>query len=470
MSGIDWTAVPFLAATVAWIAGKRRFLLYALAFILISFAWRLVSSVFIDLRGPLYSVQLFREIGGGSSAPILAAAQVAALLGFIAAFPYKELRRLSVLREQGSSVHGRRAVSIANLVVVSMTLYVVLLFADLVRAGVVPLFAGIERFVYTAEYGGFVHWALMRYGSFLAFYLGLFYAMGILSRGKPDRRFLALLVVVFVYLLLVGHRFSAFYSYGTFFLIPLGACALGRTSVGSKVVLNALPKRVVASSRRVKLDRVVLLALAATLISFGSFRSLLYTRGYDVDAALQALRHRVLVQQGELWWATYERVIVRDEYDPAHALAGIFFEPMVDPSRNTTIPYLMVQEIGDRAFGTLEEGLSYTGGYPEILFELLGPMVAFVGIIVLGYVTGVQLRALIRAILGRRLLRVFLIFYVLYPFLLFHVSGMLNFLVNWKFWLKVGALAIWILYEDGWTRIRLRFGRHELVPSGTGPS
>ncbi|MGQ0550170.1 MAG: hypothetical protein ACT4PY_10945 [Armatimonadota bacterium] len=41
-----------------------------------------------------------------------------------------------------------------------------------------------------------------------------------------------------------------------------------------------------------------------------------------------------------------------------------------------------------------------------------------------------------------------IVFYVLYAFLLLPVTGMLNFLVNWKFWLKVAALVVWLVLEQ----------------------
>lgn len=59
------SAAAFLLL-LGWIALRRRFLLYLLLFILIAFAWRLASSIYIDTGGPVYAEQLFRTIGGGT--------------------------------------------------------------------------------------------------------------------------------------------------------------------------------------------------------------------------------------------------------------------------------------------------------------------------------------------------------------------------------------------------------------------
>jgi len=50
-------------------------------------------------------------------------------------------------------------------------------------------------------------------------------------------------------------------------------------------------------------------------------------------------------------------------------------------------------------------------------------------------------------VLLQRSVRTFLVFYVLYAFIMLPVTGMLNFLVNWKFWLKVTALVAWLVFE-----------------------
>ena len=62
------TAVVIFLAVALWIAVKRPGLGMIFFFVLFAFAWRLVSVLYIDLFGPLFSDQLARDIGPGISA------------------------------------------------------------------------------------------------------------------------------------------------------------------------------------------------------------------------------------------------------------------------------------------------------------------------------------------------------------------------------------------------------------------
>ena len=62
------------------------------------------------------------------------------------------------------------------------------------------------------------------------------------------------------------------------------------------------------------------------------FNSLTNVRNYDDPQ--EKLIQRALIQPAELWWATWDRVIERDESTPSLALALMFVAP-IDASRNT---------------------------------------------------------------------------------------------------------------------------------------
>ena len=95
----------------------------------------------------------------------------------------------------------------------------------------------------------------------------------------------------------------------------------------------------------------------------------------------------------------------------------------------------------------LDTGGAYSGGFPEVFFELFGPVTAFPVLFVTGWVIATLYLVFMRAILQRRYVRSALCWYVLYAFVILVFGGMLNFLVNWKFWLKAGTLVAWILFE-----------------------
>ena len=116
-----------------------------------------------------------------------------------------------------------------------------------------------------------------------------------------------------------------------------------------------------------------LFVLIATAVVY----SYIVVRG-EGGELLAKLSQRILVQQGEMWWMTYERVFLHDNWNGSLAAYKLFVDPF-DPSRNSTMQFLM--ELGlpvERAHYIIAQGSAYTGGWPEVFFELGGPIGGFV--------------------------------------------------------------------------------------------
>ena len=445
---------------LTWLFVRRRFLFVLLLVFVVGFSMRMVSAVYLDLAGPTYSIQLFRDVGGGWAAVPLLMAHLIYVIGYLIVFRRSVASQIAAQADRlfatGPTAFDRR---VATGVFVLYGSFTALLFTDMLRIGVIPLFAGLERFEYTELYGGLWHRLLMDYGMLLALPLGVFYAYGVFFRKRADNRFLGLLIVLFAYLFLAGHRFSAFYSHGTAFAIPYAAVICWQHFGTSLTAAERL--RLEMTSRIAQGCAIV---LVAGLIGAAVYNSYYFTRDVGRELPFESLRHRVLVQQGELWYATWERVFVRDGFNPRQALRGIFTEPVAGGDRNTTLPFLMVAEIGDRAYTALDVGSAYTGGYPEIIVELFGPVGAYLAIFAVGLFTAALMRLLLVAMLERRYLRIGFCWYVLFAFVLVPLSGMLNFLVNWKYGLKVAALLGWMALE--WDRDLLRRVGRTMPPGG----
>lgn len=462
-------AVAPLLVLLWWIALRRRFLLYLLLFVLVAFVWRLASSIYIDAGGPLYAQQLFRTIGGGTSSLVLVATYALTILAVVVVFSPTRLRSLAEMpANAGTSLLPLSSLPLRSVVFGAVLLFDAMLFADMGRGGLIPLVAGVEEYVFSQRCAGAFHGVLIRYGDFLCFYLGLFHSTPLLRDKKPDRRFLLLFLVILVYMLLAGHRLSAFYRYTTLFVMPLAVVVL------YEQFRPQAPRGGVGRAGRARpsyLPDVAVVAVAAiALVGFGVYRSLFHrvtsecpTAGRPTSAAVASggevvaskkhgvaryLQQRVLVQQAELWWVTYERIFLKSDFEPLRAFTRVFTHPILPPRRNSTIPYLMERAIGERAYPILAAGSQYTGGFPEIFFELFGKTMAFPAILGTSFIMGWLLLMLVESVLLQRSVRTFLVFYVLYAFLLVPVTGMLNFLVNWRFWLKVIALVAWLIFEE----------------------
>jgi hypothetical protein len=271
--------------------------------------------------------------------------------------------------------------------------------------------------------------------------LGGLFSFGVLLGLGGVNRFLGVLIAIFAYLFLAGHRFSAFYSYSAAFVMPYAA-VLGWQQFSERLTADDR-RRQELIARRVL---VCVVAVVIALVGVALYRSYFHTRTIDQRSPFESLRQRVFVQQGELWYATWDRVVARHS-EPALAVDRLFVHPVVPDRSNSTIPYLMVKEIGEQAYTTLDVGSAYTGGFPEVFFELVPPVGAYAVVFAIALLAAHLMKLLLLALLERRYLRLALCWYVLFALVLISLSGMLNFVVNWKFWLKATAFAAWMAIE-----------------------
>ncbi len=433
-----WLPIVAFVVFVLLLIFRRPAVSLLLFFVLFSFGVHLVGSLFIDLRGPVLSLQLVREIGPSRSAGLLAVAYILTLLIPVTALEVAArgglIRR--AIADQPRSESGEAALATAFLWVNTIGLVVVLV--ELLRGGTIPLFAGVERWVYTEQFAGPIHKWYVEFGNFFAAVLGYFWASPLLSKRPPDRRFFLLGIGFGAYLMLVGNRFSIFYSWGSFFAMPLAAIMIAR---------GVQPGAVGTFSRATRAILLSGAAAGAVFIVVGVFQSLVVTRGFGTDFAAAALQQRTLVETGEMWFAAHERIFVEGGGDPREAREFVFNSPLVPSVRNTSIPYLMWLEAGDYAVTILDAGSGYGGGFPDIAFYLAGARGGWLLLAAMALCQAILLVLFCRAVVARQPILVFLVFYVLYAFLNFNIGAMLNFLVAWTFWVKVAALLGWIVVE-----------------------
>lgn len=314
--------------------------------------------------------------------------------------------------------------------------FVVALFLELLVKGPIPLFARMERFDYARLYGGPLHRLLLDWGPMLAFQLGLF-AVAPMFRGySPDWRFGALFASLILYLFLVGHRFSSIYAYGSFFIIPIGVARLGLQGASARPLF----------SRKVVIGGAIFCGLVIGAVA----NSYMVVRDFEGSQLAAKLSQRVLVQQGEMWWVTYERVFVRDSWDGAHAAYKLFAHPY-DPGRNSTTQFLMEAALPvPRAHFILDQGSAYTGGWPEVLFELGGPIGGFVLIAMSAVIFSEFMFLLARCIVQGRFATCFFLTPILYAVLINLVSGMVNSFIQLTFSLKIAMALLVYVAEERW--------------------
>ena len=448
---LDIVAIGFILAVMAWIAVRRPGLVMIAFLVFFACVWRLISVFYIDAFGPVFSEQLERYVGPGLAALPLVASQALVIAALLVSFRPQRLRALAVEARGGlAGMLPAGRFDLSNLAFWTVLAYVLALWIELRLRGPIPLFAGIERFDYTRQYGGPLHQRLIEWGAMLAFQLGLFMTVPAMRGGKFDLRFAALFGAVLIYLFVVGHRFSSFYAYSSFFIIPVGVLLL----------------REGADYRRFR--RILgYFALAAAglvaLIAVALIHSYTVVRGSEIDLLRFKLTQRILVQQGEMWWATYERVFVRGDWNGALAMLKLFVAPF-NPSSNSTMQFLMERALPlDRTYALLTQGQTYTGGWPEVLFEIGGPVDGFFLVAVSTVLFSEFMFLLTRCMIQERYVTCFFLTPILYAAAICVVSGMLNSFIQVTFMVKLAVAVLVYVMEDRW-----RASRMALSPNSTG--
>jgi hypothetical protein len=425
------------------VAAYRPVILISFFFILFTLVWRTAATMFIDLAGPVLSSQTDRYLGPGLATPLHVLAY------FLTLAPFFLLLRPAAVQHWVETADRSRAapgvVTLSGVTIVASLFFLGYLYFDLIRVGPIPLFARIERFVYTAQYAGAAHRWLILYGNFLAFWWGVMFAAERLRNRRTDIRYLGILGLLMLYMFLTGNRFSAFYSFGSFFVIPMaGAIAAEVRNDWSAVPFAWIGK---TFQRRDVVAIGAVVVLAAVVSSVGIYNNLANVRQFQGDEIASQFWERLLVQPSELGWISYERVFNFGQWRPDRVYDFLFQAPL-DASRNTTPQFLMLETIGEpRTYEHISGGFQFAGGFPEIFFELFGPLYAWPFILGAGYIAAGLTAVIVKGVIQGRYASTFLALYVLFGFYVMYIGGMLNFILPAMYWAKVAVLAAALLLE-----------------------
>jgi len=428
---------------ILFVAAYRPVILISFFFILFTLVWRTAATMFIDLAGPVLSSQTDRYIGPGLATPLHVMAYVITLA------PFFLLLRPAAVQAWVSNADRSRAapdmVTLSGVTIVLSLVFVGYLYVDLMRIGSIPLFARIERFVYTTQYAGAAHRWLILYGNFVTFWWGVMFAAERLRNRRIDIRYLGMLGLLMLYMFLTGNRFSAFYSFGSFFVIPLaGVIAVEVRDRRSAVPFAWIGK---AFQRRDLIAFSAVVVLAAIVSCVGIYNNLVNVRQFHGDEIASQFWERLLVQPSELGWISYQRVFNSGQWQPDRVFDFLFQAPL-DASRNTTPQFLMLETIGEpRTYEHISGGFQFAGGFPEIFFELFGPLYAWPFIFGAGYIAAGLTAVIVKGVVQGRYASTFLSLYVLFGFYVMYIGGMLNFVMTPVYWIKIAALAMALLLE-----------------------
>lgn len=445
MLSFFWLIIVVLFFIILWTTSRAAVL--AAFFILFPLITRTLALTYVDLEGPIYSYEIGEEVGGGSSMPLFAISVIAFILPLILMFRAQSLRDL--LKE--SSIKHVLSKNVVSSVFIFLLLFVFVLYFDLISRGIIPLFQGIDRLEYNRDMAGIFHPYVFDFGFLFASISSIFFVYPRVLGREFDFRFLLIYFFIIVYYALTGNRFSAFYSFTSFFLLPL-AVLLVLSRIGRLKALNhsrSVLSRILVARSTVIFSVLLLLFSVGWLLK----TNLTSVRSYE-DPTDQFLQ-RSIVQPIQLWWKTWEG-IRESSTDAGLTWEAAFFNP-IDPTRNTSIQALMIKNLGyQRAGELLDNGQQYAGGYPEILFELFTPTTAILTALIFGFSTAWFLRLAVLSIARGQILTALMSIYIYFGFSLLYIGGMLNFLIVWSFWIKLATLFTSMYLEQRWAFVCYR--------------
>ncbi|MEQ6121660.1 DUF6418 domain-containing protein [Reichenbachiella sp. MALMAid0571] len=303
----------------------------------------------------------------------------------------------------------------------------------------VPLLSGMDRASYWNMISGvpIINFVLGNY-LLISFLVGLKYAY-MKKLGKDVRWSIFQLISIILFFILAGNKFSALFSIITNFLV-------------SPTFLGVFDT--ISFKRLLKIGFAIIgFFLITILIQSNTYG--LSSEAYGEYKIFSYLFQRVFVLQGEIWWKTFQDVIMEGNFNGSHfqeELNAILFNNL-EPY--TGLKYLMVEAAnGDFIYEILEGNYLYTGAFPAIIIATFSKILVFPVLFALGRFLAILLLTFKELHYKRSFLRIYLI-YVLYSTCLSMILGGTfgNFFMMTNLLRVLMLMGIALLIYDGYKKI-----------------
>jgi len=409
---------------------KRTYLALAVAPLLISMALRVQSVFYIDLFGPVYSSQLFIALGPGTNSIYMIICYTAFFIPFLLVlefFVFRYPKKLSVR----TSTNTRNYIE--NCFYLFLIIFFLALYIQLFIGGIIPLIDHIERFDFANNHAGNLHDYLFKYGTIFAIVLGGQTVYSKLTMGYYDRRAFIFFFLMLFYALLTGHRFAAFNKFTSFYVIPFSLV----------FARNFHIKRQKLSQDDNKQGWIIfaVIIISFSIALFSIVNSYSNVRTVSNESVIVRILERLLIQQGELWIETANRVRGNKSESLTRVIDYLFFNPIIS-GKNSTIQYLMWLSLGSEAVRILDLGQQYAGGFPEIFVEVFGLYMLLPALIFYAMIMSMVSVVFMTSLRKGKLLSMIMAAFIMYAFVLTTYNGMLNQYFVLTFWVKVLLLMI----------------------------
>lgn len=451
----SFLCLAFYMMLVFYIVRRRPAVLIGSFFILFPLIYRSIDITYLDIFGPVYAREVNRFVGGNFAAPMFIYSALALTIPLLLLFPDRpaKLRALSATPASYGAYHR----NLSHFALAAFLGMLGVLMANFTVVGSIPILQGIDRLEYERS-AGIIHSGFYELNFLINFALGAFTVMPRLNGRDFDLRFGVIAFALMAYWVITGNRFSAFFVLVSFYLLPLAAVIMAQRSgrISPDSFRSSFQR--VLSSRSARIAAILFGILMVGGLVFNSYYNV-----RDYREPLVEIQERILVQPVQLWANAWERVDYDTVGEPLndHAVREIL-NP-IDPSRNSTIQYLMTLELGFfRSAELTEAEQAYNGGYPEVHFELFGGWLPLLTLPIVGLIGAGFLSLCVTQLYRNHVMTAILGIYLFFGISLHFTSGMMTFLLAPTYWLKIAAFLI------TWTVESQLVGRQTGAPAGMG--
>lgn len=391
--------------------------IFPLLYLIVILTWILSSVYALDFGGVyIFELRLTSTQSFATSGLV-----VCNIFFFEGIFSY--LRSSNYL-EIPSNLEGLSTPREIQLLDILNNLLILLLFSSFYFTGI-PLLSGMDRAEYWELVSGIPGLNVVM-GNYLliSFLVGLGFG---LKRyyGKKGYWSIVQISTIIIFFILAGNKFSALFAILTNFLI-------------SPTFLGAFKS--VSFKRLIKYALLALTFFFVTVLIQSNTYSL-SSDAYGKYKIFSYLFQRVFVLQGEIWWKTFQDVIVGSQFDPSHFLVEVKAIFNNDQNSFTGLKYLMVKSAnGNFIYEILKGNYLYTGAFPAIIIATFPKVLVLPVLFVLGRLLAILLMFFKKLHFQRSYIRLYLVFVLLSTYLSMILGGAFS-----KFFMFGNLIRICIL-------------------------
>lgn len=354
------TIVGILGYYFLWQIFRKKFPFLFMACFQIIFAgiWLHLSTFFIDSQESIYSIELTKMLYSENASSYRMIFFILFLIPSFLIFNKKNISYLKDIYNNDMPVkYSILRFNIIDIIKWVFSIGIFLVFLEII-SGPIPLFSDISKEQYYKFHSSGLIKNFYTYAPFISFFIGTFLITNFRLNKQISYHYIFLYLSMIFLFILLGNKFSILLTTTCYFLIPISTIFL---------------------SNKKYLFEDVNIKYLTSMISFTGIIALLNAVYYYFFAqwsgglGLAMLGNRVLIQQGQIFVSTYTRVVKENIFNSEMAIKRVFFEPIYSLDSNTSLHYLMYQDIGTNTYTQLDMGSLYTSGMPEILLELFGP-------------------------------------------------------------------------------------------------